>query len=168
MQADITAFAVRPDFTGTPAEVKASEREWLRVHGIVPLRTVIRSGVVISYITQEAADAIILRPDRWEELGGAYVLEDRYTVPGTDVSVPVFVGIDNQCGCCFVEDFLHESACLSWLTDSYTDTDETICRDAQRFERELDGICPFGHEHRMALIGWINDRIRMYGHRSGA
>ena len=141
----------------TVAEEKRRELDRLRGFGINPSKMVVQNGCLIAYIDQDTASDILDRESEWMRIEGRFIVPGEWTIPGTKVTIPVFEGMDNDGGCCFVEGFFHESAALRWLSNEYADTDTTHLRDAQRLDRELDDVCPIEHPDRKAVVDDASD-----------
>lgn len=139
----------------TAAEDRRRELERLRGFGIHPIRVVVHRGRPVAYIDQETADRILDMEHEWKALQGRFIVSGKFTIPETDIELPIYDAIDNDGGYCFVEGFYHESAALTWVTDGTADTDRAHLRDAQRLEREISLFCPLGSPHRTAVVEWL-------------
>ena len=112
-------------------------------------------------ITDTASDILDREPE-WNTIGGQFIVPGEWTIPGTEINLPVYEAMDNDGGACFVEGFYHESAALRWLSNQYADTDTVHLRDVQRLDRELDTFCPIGHPDRKAVVEWMQRQIQTW------
>ena len=145
--------------TVSATDIRERELERLAGFGIHPIRVVVRRGWPVAYIDQETADRILDMEREWKALQGKFIVPGRYTIPKTDIELPISVAIDNDGGYCFVEEFYHESAALTWVSDGTADTDRAHLRDAQRLEREINLFCPLGSPHRTAVVEWLTRMV---------
>ena len=100
--------------------IKAKTIEDNRLYGIETMNVIIRSGHVISYISNDDMGVIV----------NNYLTNEPY--PGglfiTGSEADGFTVCDADCDCYF-EDYIHESVAIRWLIRDYNSLEELIAAD---------------------------------------
>lgn len=131
----------------TPTEAKRALVERCNENCITPLSVRVRKGEAIAFITPYDASSRILdsgmRTAIYRPLGLFIAEDERYTVPDTDIDIPVYVAMDNSGGCCWTEEFHTLDTALEWLVGDIEDTESAHLKDLRRlelhFHKTIDG-----------------------------
>ena len=153
----------------TSADLKKTELARLRDMGIEPQRIIVREGCPIAFVDRDTASRIIdtMVGNRYT-MTGMFIDTEAETVPGTSVVLPVYCAMDNSDGCCWVEEFYHETTAISWILGN-GDTDRLHLTDIRRLDsyKGLESLVPLGDDsrkdERLALIKWLRDQANLYG-----
>ena len=153
----------------TPSELKKAELARLRDMDIEPQKIIVRDGVPIAFIGEDAALRIIRTQRKGEYLiTGRFIEQRTRAVPDTGIILPVFVALDNSDGCCWVEEYFHETIAINWVLGK-GDTDRLHLRDIGRLDsyEGLEPLVPLGDEsrrdERLALMRWLRKQAHLYG-----
>lgn len=153
----------------TSADLKKTELARLHDMGIEPQRIIVREGCPIAFVDRDTASRIIdtMVGNRYT-MTGMFIDTEAVAVPGTNVVLPVYCAIDNSGGCCWVEEFYHETTAISWILGN-GDTDRLHLRDIGRLDsyKGLESLVPLEDDsrkdERIALIMWLRDQANLYG-----
>lgn len=151
------------DGTRSAASIRRDEAQRLAALSIHPDKIRVVRGEPICYVSQSMLLHIIALELSWKEIGGMFLSSSLTLVPDSNIRIPVWSAVDNRDGCCWVEDFYHESAAVRWLNDEYQDTSDLQKRDVYRLEREIDSYAALNDPDRKALIRWLDRIMKLYG-----